>query len=418
MHTQTPTALNVARIKADFPALNPANADRPFVFLDSAASAQKPLAVLEAMESVYRTTYANVHRGIYAYSEECTARYEAARLKIADFINAASPAEVIFTRNATEALNLVAYSYGRSILQPGDALVLTELEHHANFIPWLHLAKERGLELRFIPLAADGTLDLSDLDTLIDARTKLVSFALVSNVLGTITDPQPIIARARAVGACVVLDGCQAAPHLPLDVQALGADFVAFSGHKMLGPTGIGVLWGRYELLATMPPFLMGGEMIETVTFDDVAWAAPPRRFEAGTPAFVEAIGLGAAVEYLSALGMDAVHAHEERLTAYALERLRSVPGITLIGPQDPAIRAGVITFTLAGWRSHDLAIALDKLGIAIRAGKHCAHPLHQRLGLTEGSARASFSVYNDNSDVDALVTAINTVMSRSTRYA
>lgn len=404
-----PATLDAPRIKADFPALQAPVQGRPHVFLDSAASAQKPLAVLAAMEDVYRSTYANVHRGIYRFSEETTARYEAARLKVAAFIHAA-PEEIIFTRNATEALNLVAYSYGRSVLQPGDALVLTELEHHANFVPWLHLANERGLELRFIPVAADGTLDLSRLDELIDARTKLVSFAHVSNVLGTITDPQPIIARARAVGAAVVIDACQSAPHLPLDVRALDADFLAFSGHKMLGPTGIGVLWGRYDTLATMPPFMMGGEMIASVTFEDVVWAQPPHRFEAGTPAFVEAIGLGAAVDYLTALGMDAVHAHETQLTAYALAQVQTIPGLRLIGPCDAAVRAGVITFTLDGWRSHDLAIALDQLGISIRAGKHCAHPLHQRLGLPEGTARASFSVYNDRSDVDALTAGIAAV--------
>jgi cysteine desulfurase/selenocysteine lyase len=402
--------LDAQRIKADFPALQVPVQGRPHVFLDSAASSQKPRLVLEAMESVYCSTYANVHRGIYTFSEQTTARYEAAREKVARFINAASSAEIIFTRNATEALNLVAYSYGRSVLQPGDALVISELEHHANFIPWMQLAKERGLELRFIPIAADGTLDLSRLDALIDARTKLVSFAHVSNVLGTITDPQPIIARARAVGAAVVLDACQSAPHLPLDVQALGADFIAFSGHKMLGPTGIGVLWGRHALLADMPPFMMGGEMIASVTFEEAVWAQPPQRFEAGTPAFVEAIGLGAAVDYLTALGMDAVHDHEARLTTYALEQLGAIPGLCIVGPRDAAVRAGVITFTLEGFRSHDLAVALDRLGIAIRAGKHCAHPLHQRLGLPEGTARASFSVYNDASDIDALVNGISVV--------
>jgi cysteine desulfurase/selenocysteine lyase len=402
-----PAELDVARVKADFPALREPVHGLPLVFLDSAASAQKPVAVLDTMDALYRTTYANVHRGIYAFSEESTARYEASRARVAAFIHARSPREVIFTRNATEALNLVAFSYGHSMLRPGDQIVITELEHHANFLPWMVLAKERGLELRFIPLAADGTLDLSRLDELITPRTRLVSFAHVSNVLGTITDPRPIVARARAVGAVVVLDGCQSVPHLPVDVQVLDIDFLAFSGHKMLGPTGIGVLWGREELLEVMPPFLTGGEMMESVTFEEVVWAQPPQRFEAGTPAFVEAVGLGAAIDYLDALGMSAVHAHEQALTAYALERLGGVAGLHIVGPRDPSARAGVIAFTLDGVHPHDLASLLDARGIAIRAGKHCAHPLHLRLGLEDGTARASFSVYNDLADVDALVDGI-----------
>jgi cysteine desulfurase/selenocysteine lyase len=358
------------------------------------------------MDSVYRTTYANVHRGVYCNSEHATELYDQAREKIARFIGSPSPEQIIFVRNATEGLNLVAYSYGRHFLQAGDEVLLTQLEHHANFVPWLELARERGVKLKFIPLTPEGTLDLSKLDELLTPQVKLVTFAHVSNVLGTITDPRPLIARAHAIGAKVIVDGCQAAPHMPVNVQELDCDFYAFSGHKMLGPTGIGVLYGKRELLEAMPPFLTGGDMINSVSMEGATWADIPVKFEAGTPSFVESIGLGAAVDYLSALGMDAVRAHEHEIVSYALERLIEVPGVTILGPTDPEIRGGAVAFTVKGIHPHDLGTLLDREGVAIRTGHHCAQPLHTCLGLT-ASARASFYVYNEPREVDALVEAI-----------
>ncbi len=397
---------DVARIRQDFPALQETIHGKPFVFLDSAASSQKPVQVLDAMDSVYRTTYANVHRGVYCNSEHATELYDQAREKIARFIGSPSPEQIIFVRNATEGLNLVAYSYGRHFLQAGDEVLLTQLEHHANFVPWLELARERGVKLKFIPLTPEGTLDLSKLDELLTPQVKLVTFAHVSNVLGTITDPRPLIARAHAIGAKVIVDGCQAAPHMPVNVQELDCDFYAFSGHKMLGPTGIGVLYGKRELLEAMPPFLTGGDMINSVSMEGATWADIPVKFEAGTPSFVESIGLGAAVDYLSALGMDAVRAHEHEIVSYALERLIEVPGVTILGPTDPEIRGGAVAFTVKGIHPHDLGTLLDREGVAIRTGHHCAQPLHTCLGLT-ASARASFYVYNEPREVDALVEAI-----------
>ena len=398
--------LDVSSIRLDFPILAERVNNKPVVFLDSAASSQKPVQVLEAMERVYRSTYANVHRGVYTFSERGTELYDQTRARIAQFIGAPRPETVVFTRNATEALNLLAYSYGRAFLQPGDEIVITELEHHANFVPWLVLAKERGLKLKFIPIMPDGTLDLRNLDDLITPKTRLVSFAQVSNVLGTITDPRPIIERSHAVGAKVIVDGSQAAPHMPVNVQAMDCDFYAFSGHKMLGPTGIGVLYGKFDLLDAMPPFLTGGDMITSVTFEGASWNDVPVKFEAGTPSFVEAIGLGAAVEYLSALGMDAVRAHERDIVEYALERMSEVPGARIIGPTDPDIRGGVLTFTLDGIHPHDLGTLLDREGIAIRAGHHCAQPLHIKLGVN-ATARASFYVYTEPREIDALIEGI-----------
>jgi len=398
--------LNTAAIRADFPVLNQEINGKPLVFLDSAASAQKPLQVLQAMEEVYRCAYANVHRGVYRLSELATERYDQARAKIARFIGAPEAECIVFTRNATEALNLLAYAYARHFLQPGDEILITELEHHANFVPWQVLAKERGIALKFIPVSPEGVLRLELLDALLTERTRLVSFAHVSNVLGTITDPAPIIQRAHQVGARVVVDASQSVPHMPLNVAALDCDFLVFSGHKMLGPTGIGVLFGKRDLLEAMPPFLTGGDMISTVDFDGPHWNDVPLKFEAGTPAFVEAIGLGAAVDYLSALGMPAVRRHEQDLTAYALERLSEVPSVRILGPADPRIRGGVVTFTLDRVHPHDLATLLDAEGVAIRAGHHCAQPLHIRLGLN-ATARASFYIYNDQTDVDALIEAI-----------
>lgn len=401
------TRLDVSRIRQDFPIFDAPVHGKPLVFLDSAASSQKPIAVLEEMDRVYRTSYANVHRGVYGLSDRSTQLYGQAREHIATFIGAAAPENLVFTRNATEALNLVAYSYARHFLRAGDEIVLTELEHHANFVPWLVLARERGIVLKFIPLSPDGTLDLSTFDALLTPRTRLVSFAHVSNVLGTITEPAAIIQQAHAAGAVVIVDASQSVPHMPVNVQALECDFLVFSGHKMLGPTGIGVLYGRSELLEAMPPFLTGGDMIGSVSFDDVTWNDVPLKFEAGTPSFVEAIGLGAAVDYLETLGMDAVREHERILTGYALRQLADVPGVSVIGPTDPAIRAGVVSFTVEGVHPHDLASLLDRDGIAIRAGQHCAQPLHTRLGLA-ATARASFYVYNDEHEVDALIAGID----------
>lgn len=399
-------AYDTARVRADFPILNEQVNGKTVVFLDSAASSQKPEAVIRAMDEAYRHAYANVHRGVYAFSEAATAQYDEARAKIARFIHAPAPENIVFTRNATEALNLIAYSYGRTFLQAGDEVIITELEHHANFVPWLQLAKERDVVLKFIPITPEGLLDWGKLDEWLSPRTKLVSFAQVSNVLGTITDPRPIIEKAHATGAKVIIDGSQSVPHMPVDVQALDCDFMAFSGHKMLGPTGIGVLYGKLDLLEAMPPFLFGGDMISYVGFDGARWADVPLKFEAGTPAFVEAIGLGAAVDYLSALGMDDVRAHEKEITTYALERLSEVPGLNLVGPADAAVRGGVATFTLNGIHPHDLASLLDREGVAIRAGHHCAQPLHQKLGVN-ATARASFYVYTEPREVDALIEAI-----------
>ena len=399
-------AYDTARIRADFPILNERVNGKPVVFLDSAASSQKPEQVLRAMDEAYRRMYANVHRGVYAFSEAATAQYDEARAKIARFINAPAPENIVFTRNATEALNLIAYSYGRTFLKEGDEVILTELEHHANFVPWLQLAKERGVVLRFIPITPDGMLDWSKLDEWLSPRTRLVTFAQVSNVLGAITDPRPIIEKAHAVGAKVIIDGSQSVPHMAVDVQTLDCDFMAFSGHKMLGPTGIGVLYGKLDLLEAMPPFLFGGDMISYVGFDGARWADVPLKFEAGTPAFVEAIGLGAAIDYLNALGMAEVRAHEKEITAYALERMSEVPGLSLVGPADAEVRGGVAAFTLKGIHPHDLASLLDLEGVAIRAGHHCAQPLHQKLGVN-ATARASFYVYTEPREIDALVEAI-----------
>jgi cysteine desulfurase/selenocysteine lyase len=407
--------LDVELIRQDFPVLAELVNGKPAVFLDNGASSQKPVQVLDAMDRVYRGGYANVHRGVYSWSAQCTELYDEARAAIARFIGAAAPEQIVFTRNATEALNLVAYSYGRPFLKAGDAILITELEHHANLVPWLCLAQERGLKLKVIPLTPEGTLDLAALDSLLTPDVKLVCFAHVSNVLGTLTDAAQVIARAHAVGARVVLDACQSVGHMPIDVRALGCDFLAFSGHKMLGPTGIGVLYAKPELLEAMPPFMTGGDMIRSVSFDSVTWNDVPLKFEAGTPAFVEAIGLGAAVEYLGALGVERVRAHEQALSAYALEQLRAVPGLTVVGPTSPAERGGLVSFTVDGVHPHDLATLLDREGIAIRAGHHCAQPLHKKLGL-DATSRASFAIYNQPSDVDALVGGIERAVRILTR--
>ena len=399
-------SLDVQAIRADFPILNQKVNGKPLAFLDSAASSQKPTVVIEAMSEYYRTTHANVHRGVYTMSEKATDLYEGARKKIAKFIGAKSSREIVFTRNTTESINLVAFAWGRANLTPGDEILLTELEHHSNLVPWQMIAKETGAKIRYIPVDGQGVLQLDALDTRLTERTKIVAFTQMSNMLGTITPAAEIVKRAKAAGAVTLIDGAQGIPHLPTNVKELGCDFLAFSGHKMLGPTGIGVLYGRRDLLEAMPPFLGGGDMIRRVTFESAEWNELPWKFEAGTPAIAEGIGLGAAVDYLSGLGMDAVRAHEQAIVAYALDRLAEVPTVTIYGPTDPAIRGGVATFNLGAVHPHDVAATLDGEGVAIRAGHHCAMPLHQKFGLT-ATSRASFYVYTLREEVDRLVEAL-----------
>jgi cysteine desulfurase/selenocysteine lyase len=398
---------DIAAVRRDFPILDTHEDGRPLVFLDSAASSQKPLQVLDAMDRVYRASYANVHRGLYALSARATALYDDARATVARFIGAPSPDTVVFTRNATEALNLLAYSYARSVLQPGDEIVLTEMEHHANFVPWWVLARERGVVLRYIPMREDGQLDLGALDGLLNARTKIVSVAHVSNVLGTVNDVRHIAARAHAAGAVMMVDASQSVPHMPVDVRDLDCDFLVFSGHKMLGPTGIGVLYGKPDLLERMPPFMTGGDMVLDVHLDKVNWNMPPLRFEAGTPAFVEAIGLAAGIQYLEKLGMAAVRQHEVEITQYALGRLSQFPGLQLLGPADAELRGGVAAFRIDGLHPHDLADFLGERNVAVRAGFHCAQPVHERFG-GKPSTRASFYIYNEPREVDALIDAMD----------
>jgi len=399
---------DVAKVKADFPLLQQESKGRPIVFLDSAASSQKPQVVIDAMSTYYETINANVHRGVYEIAEKATNALEAARLRVGRFIGAPKPAtEVLFTKNATEALNLVAQSWGRANLGPGDAVLLTQLEHHANIVPWFQLAAEKGFEVRWIPLTADAQLDLSEIDTLLDG-VKLLGLTAMSNVAGTITPIAELTAKAHAAGALVCLDACQYVPHLATDVATLGVDFAAFSGHKMLGPTGIGVLWGREELLEAMPPWLGGGGMILNVTLDGFIPAALPAKFEAGTPPIAEIIGLHAAIDYLDALGMEAVREHEVSITAYAMRTLHERFGeqLTIHGPAEPAMRGGVLSLAMEGIHPHDLSQVLDEHAVCVRPGHHCAKPLMQVLGVG-ATARASFYVYNDTDDVDALADAL-----------
>ncbi|MBF8283116.1 MAG: cysteine desulfurase/selenocysteine lyase [Anaerolineales bacterium] len=394
---------DAAQRRADFPILTrEVRPGVPVVYLDSTATSQKPLTVIEAMNNYYRLSNANVHRGIHALAEEATALYEGGRERVAKFINARTTKEIIFTRNTSEAINLVAYSWGRANIRAGDVIVLTEMEHHSNLVPWQMLAAERGARLEFIPVTDGGELDLSTLDRLLALSPKLVCFTHMSNVLGTINPVTEIAAKAHAAGALVLVDGAQSVPHLPVDVQTLGADFLAFSAHKMCGPTGIGVLWGRQALLEEMPPFLGGGDMIKRVYLREFKPNALPYKFEAGTPAIAEAIGFGAAVDYLSSVGREAIQAHEQEIIAYAIERLEEVPGVKVYGP--PAEKkGGVAAFTLNGIHPHDIAQVLDRDGIAIRAGHHCAMPLHDRYQLT-ATARASFYLYNTPQEVDKLI--------------
>jgi cysteine desulfurase/selenocysteine lyase len=399
--------LTVDAVKKDFPILERRVHDTRLVYLDSASSSQKPQVVIDAMSRYYETTHANIHRGVYAIAEEATRLYEQARSKAAAFIGAPSARGVVFTKNVTEACNLVAYSWGRTNLQAGDAVVLSEIEHHANLVPWLMLKEAVGVELRFIPMAEDYSLDLTDLDRLVDGA-KLVSVTAMSNVLGTMPPLERIGAAAHAAGALFMVDGAQLVPHVPTDVQQIGCDFFGFTGHKMLGPTGIGALWAREELLEAMPAFLGGGEMIRDVRLDGWTPNEIPWKFEAGTMPIAEAIGLSVAIDYLSALGMEAVREHEVALTAYALRSLTERFGddLRVYGPSEPAMRGGVISFSYKDIHPHDISQVLDEHGVCVRAGHHCAKPLMRRLGVG-ATARASLYVYNDEADVDAMADAL-----------
>ena len=403
-------ALDPVALRRDFPILAQEINGHPLTYLDSASSSQKPSVVIDAVADYYREYNANVHRGIYTIGERATAAYERARATVARFINAPDSHEIVFTRNATEAINLVAYSWGRRNIGRGDAIVLTEMEHHANLVPWQLLVQEKDGDLEFIPITDDGELRLDVLEVLLRLKPKLVAFTHVSNTLGTINAVREITEMAHAAGALVLVDGAQAVPHVPVDVQAIGCDFYAFSGHKMLAPMGSGALWARRELLEAMPPFLAGGEMIREVHLRRSEFNEVPWKFEAGTPAVGDAIGLGVAADYLMGIGMDAVREHERALVSYALDVLpREVPQIELYGPMDPDRRGGVVPFNLPRIHPHDVAQVLDRFGIAVRAGHHCTMPLHERLDLA-ATARASFSVYTTTDDIDRLASGLNEV--------
>jgi cysteine desulfurase / selenocysteine lyase len=413
----TPTASNISStnravrsvedIRKDFPILQRQVHGKPLVYLDSTASSQKPNVVIDAMSTYYQNYNANVQRGVYEISEEATEAMEKARLKVARFINARQSKQIIFTRNTSESINLVAYSWGWANIHAGDLIVLTEMEHHSNLVPWQLLAQRTGARLEFVPVSDDGLLQLDIYQQLLQQQPKLVAFTHMSNVLGTINPVQEMVAQAHAAGAVALIDAAQSVPHMPVDVQALDADFFCFSGHKMLGPTGIGVLYGKRDLLEAMPPFMGGGEMIRHVGLRESTWNDLPWKFEAGTPAIAESIGLGVAVDYLNALGMDAVREHERELVAYALPRLQSVPNITIYGPPAEQ-RGGVVAFTLGDIHPHDLASILDQeMGVAIRAGHHCAQPLADRFGVA-ATARASFYVYTTKEEIDILVQGLH----------
>ena len=410
----TPAPLDVEAIRKDFPILQRVLHDgKPLVYLDNAATSQKPRQVLDTMNAYYEQHNANVHRGVHVLAEEATALYEGARDKVAAFINAPSRNEVIFTKNASESLNLVANMLGwadEPYRVDADAeIVITEMEHHSNIVPWQLLSQRTGAKLKWFGLTDDGRLDLSDIDEIITEKTKVVSFVLVSNILGTVNPAEAIVRRAQDVGALVVIDASQAAPHMVLDVQALEADFVAFTGHKMLAPTGIGVLWGRQELLEDLPPFLGGGEMIETVSMSSSTYAPAPHKFEAGTPPISQAIGLGAAIDYLTNIGMDRIAAHEHRITEYAIRRLLEVPELKIIGPATAEDRAAAISFTLGDIHPHDVGQVLDERGIAVRVGHHCARPVCLRYGIP-ATTRASFYLYSTEAEVDALIEGLHHV--------
>ena len=397
--------IDIEALRADFPILRRRVNGHPLVYLDNAATTQKPQAVIDALVRYYSTSNANIHRGLHTLAEEATAAYEDVRRRTAAFINAASPREVVFTRNTTESLNLLAYSLGAR-LGPGDEILLSDMEHHSNLVPWQLAAQRSGARLRFLSVDDDGRLDLDEARALIGPRTRIVSVVQMSNVLGTINPVAALAGMAHDAGALMIVDGAQSVPHMPVDVQTLGADFLAFSAHKMLGPTGVGVLWGRRELLQDMDPFLGGGEMISIVEREESTWAALPNKFEAGTPNIADVIAFGPALDYLTEIGMEAVRAHEVETIAYALDRLNAVEGLTVYGPPDPEQRGGVAAFNYLDIHAHDLSTILDGDGVAIRAGHHCAQPLMRRLGVP-ATARASFYLYNRPDEVDALIDAL-----------
>ncbi|MEV7782807.1 cysteine desulfurase [Kitasatospora sp. NPDC088351] len=406
--------LDTDAIRKDFPVLQRVlHGDKPLVYLDNAATSQKPRQVLEALTAYYEQHNANVHRGVHVLAEEATALYEGARDKVAAFVNAPSRNEVIFTKNASESLNLVANMLGWADepyrVDADSEIVITEMEHHSNIVPWQLLSQRTGAKLKWFGLTDEGRLDLSNIDELITEKTKVVSFTLVSNLLGTVNPVETIVRKAQSVGALVVIDASQAAPHMVLDVQALEADFVAFTGHKMLAPTGIGVLWGRQELLEDLPPFLGGGEMIETVTMGSSTYAPAPHKFEAGTPPIAQAVGLGAAIDYLSGIGMEKIAAHEHAITEYAVERLLEVPDLRIIGPRTAVDRGAAISFTLGDIHPHDVGQVLDEQGIAVRVGHHCARPVCLRYGIP-ATTRASFYLYSTPGEVDALIDGLHHV--------
>ena len=401
---RTAPPLDVERVRRDFPILERTMRGKPLVYLDSAASAQKPRSVIDAVSRFYENHYANIHRGVYELSETATRMHDEARAKAAAFLGAADPREIVFTRNATEAINLVAWSWGRTRLRPGDEVLVTELEHHANLVPWQLLCEDRGARLRVAPIDDRGELRLDAFDTLLSERTKLVSVTHVSNALGTILPVRELAARAHRAGAVVLIDGAQAVPRLPVDVQEIGCDFYAFSGHKLYGPTGIGVLYGKLALLDAMPPWQAGGDMISSVSYEKSTFADPPYRFEAGTPDIAGAVGLGAATDYVEGLGLERIAAHEAELLAYGAARLSEIPGVRLVGTARE--KTGVLSFVVDAIHPHDLGTVLDQEGVAIRAGHHCAQPLMERLGLP-ATARASLGVFNVRADLDRLADGV-----------
>ena len=403
-------SLDVARIRDDFPILSRKVHGKPLVYLDNAATSQKPHQVISALTEYYEGYNANVHRGVHSLSMEATDRYEEAREKVARFIGACQSEEVVWTRNTTEAINIVTGSWARSNLQPGDEVVVTEMEHHSNMVPWQMVTQERGATLRYLRLGDDGKLDLDDIDTIINNRTKMVSIVHASNSLGTINPVREITARARAVGAAVMIDGAQSVPHMSVDVQDLDCDFLAFSGHKMLGPTGIGVLYAKREVLETMEPFLTGGEMVLSVTLDGADWNDLPMRFEAGTPNIADAIALGAAVDYLDSTGMDNIRRHEVQLTGYALSCLREIEELVIFGAEAAEDRGGVVSFHTPDVHPHDLGTYLDQQGIAVRTGHHCTMPVMRKLGVP-ATTRASFYLYNTEEEVDQLVDSLKSAL-------
>ncbi len=401
-----PTVLDVETLRNDFPIFQRTVRGKRLIYLDSAATSQKPQCVIDAEREFYERYNANVHRGAYLIAEEATAAYESAREKVAKFINAPNRDCIVFTRGTTEAINLVAYSWGLANLREGDEILLTEMEHHSNIVPWQLIAERTGAKIKVVPITDDGLLDMDAFERLLTERVKIVAVTHVSNVLGTINPVHEICRKAHEVGAVVLVDGAQAAPHLPVDVQAIGCDFYALSGHKMCGPTGVGALYGRKELLEAMPPFLGGGEMIRTVTFERTTFNDVPYKFEAGTPPIAQAVGLGVAVDYLTKIGIERIRAHEVELVTYALERLREIDDITIYGAAPPEQRGGVIAFNIGNIHPHDLATFLDAHGICIRAGHHCAQPLMRRLNVA-ATARASFYLYNTPDEINALIEAL-----------